>query len=180
MNNNLREIKISSQEIFQGKIINLRIDTVQLPNGKEATREVVEHPGAVAVVAINETNEIVLIRQYRAAIDEVIIEIPAGKLELGEDPLICAKRELEEETGYQAGQWEKVFTFYTTPGFSDEKMYLYLAKDIKILEQSLDEDEFVEIFYMPISQAISDCRNGQIKDAKTILGIQAAYLYLRL
>ena len=178
--NNLKELKISSQSIFQGKIINLRIDTVQLPNGKEATREVVEHHGAVAVVAINENDEIVLIRQYRAAIDEVIIEIPAGKLELGEDPLICAKRELEEETGYQAGQWKKVFTFYTSPGFSDEKMYLYLAKDIKILEQSLDEDEFVELFYMPISQAFNDCRNGQIKDAKTILGIQAAYLYLRL
>lgn len=174
----LKETKIASKEIFKGKIINLRVDTVKLPNGKEATREVVEHPGAVAVVALNEKNELVMIHQFRAPINEVIIEIPAGKLEKGEDPLVCAKRELEEETGYQAASWKQMFTFYTTPGFSDEKMYLYMAKDLKSLEQSLDEDEFVELVYIPVKDALDMARNGKIKDAKTILGIEAASLFL--
>lgn len=174
----LKETKISGQEIFRGKIINLRVDTVRLPNGKEATREVVEHPGAVAIAALNEKNEIILIHQYRAPVDEVIIEIPAGKLERGEDPFLCAQRELEEETGWLAGKWEHIFTFYTTPGFSDEVMYLYLAKDLQVSQQSLDEDEFVEIITVPVEAALEMAKTGQIKDAKTIMGIEASYRYL--
>lgn len=123
-----KEVTVNTNKIFEGKIINLRVDEVKLPNGKVTTREIVEHPGGVSIVAVNEEGKILLVKQYRKPAEESLLEIPAGKLEKGEDPLICAKRELLEETGYEASFIKHLITFYTTPGFSNEKCTCILQK----------------------------------------------------
>ena len=132
------EKTMKSERIYDGKILNLRVDTVELPDKKYSKREIVEHPGAVAIIAVNEMNELIIIRQYRKAIDRVLLEIPAGKLELNEEPIESAKRELKEETGYIADKIEYVMEFYTSPGFSNEKIYLFLAQGLNEGEQELD------------------------------------------
>ncbi|MGI6648395.1 MAG: NUDIX domain-containing protein [Bacillota bacterium] len=170
---NLAEKTLSSEYVYQGRMINLRVDQVELPDGKSAQREIVEHPGAVAVVALTNNRELVMVRQYRKPIDKVILEIPAGKLNHNEDPEICAQRELLEETGYQAGQLSLIARYYTTPGFSDEVMYLYLARKLIELEQSPDEDEFIEMTRVPLATAQQMVLTGEIQDAKTIIGILA-------
>jgi len=170
----LKEIKISSDMIYQGKILNLRVDTVQLPNGNESKREVVEYTGAVAIVAITGKREIMLVRQYRYPAEREFIEIPAGKLEPGEKPLGCAKRELVEETGAKAGEWKQLFSFYSTPGFSNEEMHVFLALNLEFQEQNLDDDEFVEVERVPFQKALEMVRAGDINDAKTIVGILGA------
>jgi ADP-ribose pyrophosphatase len=170
----LYETRLESQRIYDGKIINLRLDTVRLPNEKEAKREVVEHPGAVAIVAVNEQQEIIMIKQYRYPIDEVIWEVPAGKLEKGENPDDSAARELEEETGYQAKVIKRIARFYTTPGFTDEVMYLYLAQGLTLNEQNLDEDEFLTVEKMPLTKAVELIFQGEIVDNKTIVAILMA------
>jgi len=169
----LAEKTLSSEYVYQGRMINLRVDQVELPDGKSAQREIVEHPGAVAVVALTNNRELVMVRQYRKPIDKVILEIPAGKLNQGEDPEICAQRELLEETGYQAGQLSLIARYYTTPGFSDEVMYLYLARELIELKQSPDEDEFIEMTRVPLATAQQMVLAGEIQDAKTIIGILA-------
>lgn len=170
----LLEKTISSERIFDGKIINLRVDTVELPNGKQGKRETVEHPGAVAVIAINDNNEILMVKQFRHAVQEIIWEIPAGKLEKGEDPKDCAERELSEETGYKAKQIKQLAHFFTTPGFTDEAMYLFIAKDLTLDKQNLDEDEFVIVEKIPINMAVNMIYQGEIVDSKTIVGILMA------
>lgn len=170
----LEEKTVSSQRIYEGKMISLRIDTVTLPDGAKGTREIVEHPGAVAVVPLTDQGEILMVRQYRQPIKQVTLEIPAGKLDHQEEPFICAQRELEEETGHRAGDWRHLFTYFTTPGFSDEIMYVYLAKDLKATAQCLDEDEFIEVVSLPVAEARQMIDRGEIKDAKTIIGIMAA------
>lgn len=171
----LEEKGFKSQRIYDGRVINLRIDTVELPNGRQATREIIEHPGAVCIAALTADEKIVLVRQYRRPIDQIILEAPAGKLDKDEDPLACAQRELKEETGYLAGRWNLVSRFYTTPGFSDEVMYLYLAQDLEEAKQCPDEDEFVEVEYMPLQEAWELVLQGQLNDAKTMIAILAAW-----
>lgn len=168
------ETTVDSKLVFEGKVLNLKVDTVNLPNGKQAVREVVVHPGAVAVVAVTDADELVLIKQFRYPVGQVIWEIPAGKLEKGEDPLSCAQRELAEETGHGAEQWKHLSTFFTTPGFSDEIMYIYLASGLHTDKQTADDDEFIELHYIPFAEALRMISDGEIKDAKTIAGILLA------
>lgn len=135
---NLEEKTLSTKQIFEGKIISVQVDTVQLPNGEQSTRELVKHPGAVAVIPVTKDGKIIMVRQFRKALEKEIIEIPAGKLELGEAPEVTAIRELEEETGYTTKQLQYVQSFYTSPGFADEIIYLYYTDQ---LEPMIDEAE---------------------------------------
>lgn len=170
----MEETTVESRLVFEGRVLNMKVDTVKLPNGKQSTREVVVHPGAIAVVAVTDADELVLIKQFRYPVGQVIWEIPAGKLEKGEDPLNCAKRELAEETGHGAEQWKHLSTFFTTPGFTDEIMYIYLATGLNTDKQTADDDEFIELQYVPFSEALGMIASGEIKDAKTIAGILLA------
>lgn len=167
----MEEKTIAVKDIYQGKILNLRVDKVILPNGKEAKREVVEHPGAIAVVARNEHGEFIMVKQYRYPVKDIIWEIPAGKLEKGEDPLVCAKRELAEETGLVADNWQKLSTFYTTPGFTDEIMYLYLAENLREEKCNPDDDEFIETGKFTPDEIREMITGNIIKDAKTLIGL---------
>lgn len=171
--NKLREKCLKSERIYAGKILNLRRDIVQLPNGREASREVVEHSGAVAIVALEPDGRVYLVKQYRYPIGKITIEIPAGKLNGGEDPLACARRELMEEIGVAPGRLHPLFTFYTTPGFSNEIMYLFLATDLSPQKSEADEDEFLEVLCLPLDEALEKIRTGEIMDAKTIVGLLA-------
>lgn len=170
----MHEERLGSQIKYQGRILDLRLDSVLLPNGREAFREVVVHPGAVAIAALNDQREILLIKQYRYAVDEIILEVPAGKLEKNEDPLGCAQRELAEETGFAAKNWRLLSTFFTTPGFCDEIMHLYLAEDLYSDPQKADDDEFIELSWTPLNKAVALIRTGEIKDLKTITGVLLA------
>jgi len=170
-NLDLREKTISTERIFEGKVIKLRVDTVSLPNGSTATREVIEHPGAVAVIALTGQGELLMVRQYRQATGEILLEIPAGKRDAGEDPLSCARRELEEETGCRAQQWKTLFSYYSTPGFSDELLYIVMATGLEQGVAHTDEEEFIEVKTVPVAEALRMVYRGEIRDAKTIIGI---------
>jgi ADP-ribose pyrophosphatase len=168
---NLHEKTIDSKEIYRGKVISVSLDQVQLPNGKEATREIVRHPGAVAVIAVTEDNKLVMVRQFRKPLEKTILEIPAGKLEKGEDPLHCANRELQEETGYTAKEMNHVVSFYTSPGFADEMLYIYEAIGLITGEAKPDDDEFVDLHTLTLEEAFKSIRNGEIVDAKTVFAV---------
>jgi len=168
---NLEEITIGREEIFEGKIIKLRRDTVKLPNGNEATREVVEHPGGVAIVALNENEEVYMVNQFRYPFGAVISEIPAGKLDAGEDPLECGIRELSEETGLVAGRFDYLGKFMLSPGFCHEWIYIYLARDLSLGTAHLDPDEFLEVETVPLSKLTDMIMEDALPDAKTVMGI---------
>lgn len=164
------------REIHRGRVVNLGIETVTLPNGATVELEVIRHQGAAAVVPLREDGTILLIRQYRHAAGGYIYEIPAGKLDPGEDPLHCAARELKEEVGCRAGRLEHLLTFFTTPGFTDEIIHIYLATDLSPGTQALEHDEILEVVAMPLAEAIALVRGGAITDGKTIIGLQTVYL----
>lgn len=166
---NLREVCIRRETVFQGRLLRLNRDSVRLPNGAETTREVVYHPGAVAIVAID-GEELLLVRQYRYPIEQETLEIPAGKLEQGETPESCAQRELREETGYQ-GKLTSLGHFYTTPGFSNELIHLFSAQELVWAPLAADEDEFLGVERIPWGEAIRKAQQGEFQDAKTALGI---------
>ncbi|MBM7604511.1 ADP-ribose pyrophosphatase [Metabacillus crassostreae] len=175
---NLKETTISSKEIFKGRVIDLYVEEVELPNGKTSTREIVKHPGAVAVLALTNDHKIVMVEQYRKPLGRTIVEIPAGKLEKGEEPITTAKRELEEETGYTCEELEPLISFYTSPGFADELVHLFIAKNLEKLtnKAELDEDEFVEVLEITLEEAQEMIVTQQIFDAKTAYAVQ----YLQL
>ncbi|NPC93165.1 NUDIX hydrolase [Bacillus sp. WMMC1349] len=174
----LEEQTIRKEKLFSGKVIDLYIEDVKLPNGKTSKREIVKHPGAVAVLALTDENNIILVKQYRKPLERTIVEIPAGKLEKGEKPEYTALRELEEETGYTAQNLKKITAFYTSPGFADELIHLYLAEGLTPLEEKrdLDEDEFVEVMEVPLQEAQKLVESQEIYDAKTAYAI----LYLQM
>ncbi len=167
----LREVKIKREIVFSGKMLTMCVDAVKLPNGREATREVVLHPGAVAMLAITEQDEALLVSQLRYALDQVTLELPAGKLEPEENPDDAAFRELAEETGYRASGLKRVLEFYTAAGFSDEKIYLYEATGLKKGEQHLDEDETIDLVALRRDEVRQMIDRGQITDAKTLIGL---------
>ncbi|KLU61390.1 ADP-ribose pyrophosphatase [Peptococcaceae bacterium CEB3] len=168
----LREERISREVVFQGRMLRLEQDTVRLPQGGKTTREVVRHPGAVGIVARLE-ERVLLVRQFRYPIGDVTLEIPAGKLDPGEEVLSCAERELREETGYR-GTMVPLGTFYTTPGFSDEIMHLYLARDLVWDPLVPDEDEFLAVEALDWAGAVVRARDGGFRDAKTVLALLLA------
>ena len=175
----LIEKTISSNLVYQGRILNLRVDKVLLPNGKEGGREVVEFSQAVTVVAITENDQILLVKQYRYPVEEVLVELPAGKMDRQENPEESARRELQEETGYTAESMIKLCEFYTTPGFTNELMHVFLAQKLTPGAQNPDEDEFVEVAYVPFEEALNMIFNGSIRDGKTIAGLLAAWKKLK-
>ncbi|MDI6709722.1 MAG: NUDIX hydrolase [Bacillota bacterium] len=167
----LTEKRLESCYVYRGKVLNMRVDTVELPGGRRGTREVVEYAGAVAVVALDRDGRVLLVRQYRYPVGRELIEIPAGKLEPGEDPAAAARRELAEETGSTAGRLERLLRFFSTPGFTSEEMHLYLATDLEPGPAAPDEDEFVELVRVPLDTARRMVERGEICDAKSIVGI---------
>ncbi|ASR47020.1 ADP-ribose pyrophosphatase [Paenibacillus kribbensis] len=168
----LEEKTVSTQPIFEGKVITLQVDTVELPDGSTGKREIVKHPGAVAVLALHQ-GKMLVVDQYRQAMGRCEVEIPAGKLERGEDPMEAARRELREETGYNAKSLKLLHSFYTSPGFADEIIHLYVAEELELGEMEPDEDEFLELFEVTMEEAQALIREGRISDAKTILAVYA-------
>lgn len=167
---NFEEKTMKTEKIYEGKILNLRIDTVELPDKKYSKREIVEHPGAVAIVALTDDNEIILVKQYRKAVERELLELPAGKLEIGEEPKETAIRELKEETGFSSNKIEYLLEFYTSPGFTDEKMYIFLAEGLIEGEAQPEKDEYIEVLRVKLDDLIDMIYKGEITDSKTIVG----------
>jgi len=165
----LTERMVSSKTIFEGKIVRVTLDEARLPDGKLAAREVVYHPGGVAVLALDEDNTVTLVRQFRYPIQRELLELPAGKLDHGaEDPVLGAQRELSEETGLEAEEWTYLGHILASPGFCDEALHMYLARGLKRRQQHLDEDEFLNVETMPFEELIRQVMDGTITDAKTV------------
>lgn len=164
----LRETQTASENIFDGFILHVRKDTVSLPNGNPGNREVIRHIGAVCVIPVTEDNRVIVERQYRYPIDRVITEIPAGKLDSrDEDRLSAIQRELREETGYTADEWIPLGDFHPAPAYSDEYISMYMARKLHPGKRHLDEDEFLDVFTVPLSELVEDVMAGRISDAKT-------------
>jgi ADP-ribose pyrophosphatase len=166
--------------LYRGRYLTFRIDTVELPDGRRSVRDIAGHPGAVAIVAVDDAERVVLVRQWRTAAGAALLEIPAGGLDLQdddskEDPALAARRELEEETGFRAATWRKLAAFYTAPGFTDEFMHLYLATDLTSAHPDgrlgPDDDERLIVEWLPWRDAVAAIERGEIRDAKTIVGL---------
>ncbi len=167
----LREKKTGEKYVFRGKILNLRVDDVLTPGGDKAEREIVEHHGGAGIVALDEEGNILLVKQYRAPYDEITLEIPAGKLEKGEDPIVCAGRELSEETGGKAEKIVPLGKVYPSPGYTNEVIHLFMAENVKTGSAHPDDDEYLLLERFSISEALDMIDSGEIKDAKTVIGI---------
>lgn len=167
----LTEHFLSGETMFAGRLLDVRRDTVRMPDGASATREYIRHPGAVAVLAWTAAGNVVLERQHRYPLGRDFIEIPAGKIEPGEDLLETAKRELLEETGYAAADWQRLTTIHNAIGYSDEAIELYSARGLEKKKQKLDVEEFLELIEMPFAEAVAMIRDGRITDVKTIVAL---------
>lgn len=175
MDEALIETGIDSEDIFDGTLLHVRRDTVKLPNGKTATREWIKHPGASSVIPLLPDGSIILVKQYRYPVGKITLEVPAGKLDAPEeDPLLCAQRELSEETGYTADHMEKLTTIATTVGFSNEYIHLYLATGLHAGNQHTDADEFINVVKVPLQEAVKMVNDGRIIDAKSVVSILMA------
>lgn len=170
----LFEKTVKSEKIYEGRIISLRKDTVELENGKTALREVVEHPGGVCVVPITDDNHIIFVRQYRYPFGEALLEVPAGKLNPGEDHFECGKRELLEETGAIPSEYSYMGVLYPTTAYLTEKIHMYLAKGLSFSTQSLDDDEFLDVVKVPFEKAVEMVMSNEIKDSKTQIAVLKA------
>lgn len=167
----LTEEKINSKTIYEGRVINLKVNEVKLENGATATREIVEHPGGVCVIGVDSENNILMVRQYRAPFEKPLLEAPAGKLDKGEEPIECGKREFLEETGHTAEKMTYLGEFYPSVGFLTEKIHIFLAEGLKRETQRLDEDEFLNVEKYPLEKLTEMVENNEIKDAKTVIAI---------
>ena len=165
----LAEKKISGEGVYDGIFLKMKRDTVALPNGQYAVREYLEHPGAVAILAVLDDGRVLLERQYRYPIAQAVIEIPAGKLNTGEDPLLCAQRELQEETGYTAKHWSKIRRIHPVISYSTEFIDIYLAEGLSPGPARLDEEEFLDVFASPLEELLNWVETGKITDVKTII-----------
>jgi len=173
------EKTMKSEKIYDGKILNLKVVTVEIPGKKYSKREIIEHPDGVGIIPITDEGQIVLVKQYRKAVGKVLIELPAGKMDVNEEPVETAKRELHEETGYTANEFKYLFEFYTSPGFCNEKIYLFLAKGLQEGEVSFDGDEYCETVKFSIEELDKMIDRGEIMDSKTIIGIYYAKQYIK-
>jgi ADP-ribose pyrophosphatase len=171
------ERTIDSKTIYQGRILNLRVDTVELPSGRRTRREIVEHVGCAATVAIDSESNVLLVRQFRKAVEQMLLEIPAGKIEPGEEAIDCARRELEEETGYRADKMECLGGFYSSPGFCNEYLHLYLATELQPIEQA-EAQEAIEVVHLSLNKIPELIASGEICDAKSIAGLLRVLLAL--
>ncbi|UCE04036.1 MAG: NUDIX hydrolase [Candidatus Latescibacterota bacterium] len=167
------------REIYNGRVVRLFVESFELPNGKPATIEMIRHPGAAAVVPLTEERDVLLIRQYRRAASGFIYEVPAGKLDPGEEPEHCALRELEEEAGVRAGTLQALGSIFTTPGFTDEVIHLYLATSLETVRQRLDDDEVLSVERVSFERALQMCVRGELRDAKSICALMLADRLLR-
>ncbi len=171
----IKEKILEQSHVFKGEIINLRLDKNELPNGKTAMREIIEHSGGVCVAALTKDDELLFVRQYRSPYEEIVTELPAGKIDKGENPLSCGKRELLEETGAGAGRYIDLGSFYPTPGYCGEIIYLFGALDLEFFEQEPDEDEFLEVIRLPLQKAVQMVLENQLPDGKTQTAIMKLY-----
>ena len=167
---NLTETRIDGELVYDGHFLKVHRDNIELPDGKRTVREYIKHPGAVAVLPLFDDGTVLLERQFRYPMHQVFIEFPAGKIDTNEDPLDSAKRELVEETGYTATDWQFVTTLHNAIAYSDEHLELYLARGLKKGEQQLDDGEFVELFTATIDELLQWVREGKVSDVKTIIG----------
>ena len=177
---NLKEKTKESKLIYDGDVLHVYKDAVVLPNGEDGTREVIRHVGAVGIVALNDRNEIIMERQFRYPLNREVIEIPAGKLDTKlEDRLSAAKREFKEETGYSAKNWISLGEYAPAAAYTDEIISLYLATDLTKGEQNFDEDEFLEIYFIPLDEAFEKCMDSAVSDGKTVAAIARTVNYLK-
>ncbi|WP_295748314.1 NUDIX hydrolase [uncultured Oscillibacter sp.] len=177
----LTERTLRREEKFRGKIVTVHVDTVELPNGGTALREVADHPGGVAVLALDGENQVLAVTQYRYPFGRTLLEIPAGKLDHpGEDPYAAGLRELKEETGAVPGKYESLGRILPSPGCYGEILHLYLAQDLRMEEQRLDEDEFLNVERIPFDEMVRRCLSGEIEDAKTVAAVLKAKILLEL
>ncbi|NJD01698.1 MAG: NUDIX hydrolase [Ruminiclostridium sp.] len=176
---NYEEKTISRKHIYKGNIISMESQTVELPDGREATRDVVLHPGASVIIPLSENGELYMVKQFRKPIDTVTLEIPAGKLDNGEDPMVCAERELKEETGLRAESIIHMISIHSSPGFSNEILHMYLATGLKEGSLCADDDEFITSQKIPVGVLVNMVMTGEITDAKSIIGILLAERIIR-
>ena len=167
----LEEKTVQSEVVFKGRIFEVRVETVEFPDKSTAYREIVDHPGGVGVLALTADGKIPLVKQYRKPYDKVIYEIPAGKLDKNEDPLLCGKRELKEETGYSAEEFFSLGFIYPTPGFANETTYIYFAKGLTKGKDNPDDDEFLDVEEFSVDEVKTMILNNQINDAKTVAAV---------
>ncbi|MCC6802509.1 MAG: NUDIX hydrolase [Anaerolineae bacterium] len=167
----VEEVTLSSERIYSGRIVKLDVLDVRLPDGKEARREIIRHPGAVAMVALDADGKVLLVRQYRNAADRILLEIPAGTLHPDEAPLACAERELQEETGYHPGKLEPLGGIFAAPGYTTEFIHLFYATDLSESRLAMDDDEFIEVVRMTLPEALDSIDQGVIADGKSVAGL---------
>lgn len=175
----LEEKTMKTEKLYEGRILNLRVDTVELPNKKYSKREIIEQKPAVVIIALDEEENVLLVRQYRKAIDKVLVELPAGKMEAGEDPLTSAHRELREETKFDAREMEFLFDSFASPGYTNEVMNYFLATDLYFSPLEQDADENVEMIKVPLKTIINEIDTYQIMDNKSIAGLMYVFLKRR-
>ena len=176
----MTEKKLARQDIYDGRVVKLHVDTVELPDGTTSLREIVDHPGGVAILALDAEGRVPVVRQYRYAFSRVMLEIPAGKRETGEEPFLTAQRELKEEVGVEAERWDDLGVLIPSPGCYGETLYLYMAEELHFSEQCLDEDEFLNVKKMPLTDLVEQCLDGTVQDAKTVAAVLKVKLLLGL